>query len=228
MIRDALTLLGPPVLIRESAFDHVRDAIITGRLAPGARLIERELCDAMGISRASVREVIRRLEAERLVLVAPRRSPVVVRLTAQEAREIYDIRAMLEGLIIRRFTERAGAPDIAALEAIFSEVRQAAAEKAVARIVLLMQGFNALLLAVAGHAAARDMLAHLDARINWLRVRAMAAPGRLVSSIDEMSAVIDAVKNGDGAKAASLIQQSTLNACHAALEQISASTPPAK
>ena len=61
MISDALSVLEPPVLIRERAFDEIRDAIISGRIAPGARLIERELCDALKISRASVREVLRRL-----------------------------------------------------------------------------------------------------------------------------------------------------------------------
>ena len=228
MISEVLTTLGPPVLVRERAFEQIREAIITGRLAPGARLIERELCEALGISRASVREVIRRLEAERLVVVDPRRSPVVVRLTAEEASEIYEIRALLEGLIVRRFTERAGESDIAALEAIFADVRQAAARTAVARIVSLMQRFNGLLLEVAGHVAARDMLAHLDARISWLRVRAMAAPGRLAASIDEISVVIEAIRKREAAKAAALIQQSVLNARDAAIEQIVATDPAAQ
>ncbi|WP_092498823.1 GntR family transcriptional regulator [Faunimonas pinastri] len=63
MLADKLDLLSPPVLVREQAFEQIRDAIISGKLAPGTRLIERELCEALGISRALVREVIRRLEA---------------------------------------------------------------------------------------------------------------------------------------------------------------------
>ena len=100
-------VLGPPILVRERAFEQVREAIISGRLAPGTRLIERELCEAMGISRASVREVIRRLEAERLVESAPRRGPMVVTLTRKQADEIYEIRATLESLLVRHFTKMA-------------------------------------------------------------------------------------------------------------------------
>lgn len=225
MIADTLSVLGPPVLVRERAFEQIWDAIISGRLAPGTRLIERELCEALGISRASVREVIRRLEAEKLVVVAPRRSPVVVTLTADQASEIYEIRAMLEALVVRRFTERAGIADIAALDAVFAEVRQAAAEHAIGRIILLMQRFNALLLRVAGHAAARDMLAHLDARISWLRVRSMAMPGRLSTSIEEIGSVIDAMRARDANRAAVLMQRSVFGARDAAVAQLSGSYP---
>lgn len=228
MISGTLEALGPPVLIRERAFEQIWDAIISGRLAPGTRLIERELCDAMGISRASVREVLRRLEAERLVIVEPRKGPTVVRLTPEQAAEIYEIRAMLESLVIRRFTEKAGAADIAALEAIFVEVKRAAAGEAVTEIVALMHRFNDLLLAVAGHTIARDMLSHLDARISWLRVKAMAVPGRLQTSIDEISAVLDAMKKGDAKEAAALIERSVFNARDAAMEQISSSVDPAQ
>lgn len=226
MISGTLEALGPPVLIRERAFEQIWDAIISGRLAPGTRLIERELCDAMGISRASVREVLRRLEAERLVVVEPRRGPTVVTLMPEHAAEIYEIRAMLESLVIRRFTEKAGAADITALEAIFAEVKQAAANEAVTEIVALMHRFNDLLLTVAGHTTARDMLSHLDARISWLRVKAMAVPGRLRTSIDEISAVLDAVRKGDAEEAAARIERSVFNARDAAMEQISSSADP--
>src|SRR5438067_1583646 len=75
---DALRVLAPQTLVRDEAFDRLRDAIITGHFPPGARLVERELCEAMGVSRTSIREVLRRLEAEKLVRVEPRRGPEVV------------------------------------------------------------------------------------------------------------------------------------------------------
>ncbi|QCI67062.1 GntR family transcriptional regulator [Phreatobacter stygius] len=228
MIASTLEALGPPVLVRDRAFEQVWDAIISGRIQPGTRLIERELCDAMGISRASVREVIRRLEAERLVTVEPRRGPTVVTLTPEQASEIYEIRAMLESLVIRRFTERAGLADIATLEAIFAEMTRAAGAEDVPRIVLLVHRFNDHLLAVAGHGTAGDMLAHLDARISWLRVKAMAVPGRLRTSIDEMGAVLQAVRSGDADAAAALITKTVFNARDAAVAEMTRSGVPAK
>ena len=89
MTADALRITEPPTLVREQAFERLRDAIIGGHFAPGQRLIERELCEAIGISRTSIREVLRRLEAERLVVVEPRRGPTVARVTRKQAEEIY-------------------------------------------------------------------------------------------------------------------------------------------
>jgi DNA-binding GntR family transcriptional regulator len=58
--------------------EHVlRQAIMLGRFAPGARLIERELCETLGVSRTSIREALRRLEAERLVCIVPHKGPIV-------------------------------------------------------------------------------------------------------------------------------------------------------
>src|SRR6516165_8024168 len=220
MISDALNVLDPPVLIRERAFDEIRDAIISGRIAPGARLIERELCDALKISRASVREVLRRLEAERLISVEPRRGPTVMVLSLDEAAEIYEIRAMLESLVIRRFTELASREEVAALEAIFANVRMAAAQKAVELIVTLMRDFNTHAIAVARYSVAGDLLSQLDARISWLRIKAMAMPGRLDSSLEEISIVLDHVRHGSPDLAAKAMHNSVLNAREAALRQL--------
>jgi DNA-binding GntR family transcriptional regulator len=226
MISHALEVLGPPVLIRERAFDEIRDAIISGRIAPGARLIERELCDALKISRSSVREVLRRLEAERLISVEPRRGPTVMVLSLDEAAEIYEIRAMLESLVIRRFAELASRDEVATLEAIFAKVRLAATEKAVELIVTLMRDFNAHAIAVARHSVAGDLLLQLDARISWLRIKAMAMPGRLESSLEEMTIVLDHVRNRNPDLAAKAIHVSVMNAREAALRQLSADSMP--
>jgi DNA-binding GntR family transcriptional regulator len=226
MISNALEVLGPPVLIRERAFDEIRDAIISGRIAPGARLIERELCEALKISRASVREVLRRLEAERLISVEPRRGPIVMVLSVEEAGEIYEIRAMLESLVIRRFTELASADEIATLESIFAKVRLAAAEAAIPSIVTLMRNFNAHAIAVAHHSVAGDLLMQLDARISWLRVKAMAMPGRLDSSLDEIATVLRHVRDRRPDRAAKAIHQSVMNAREAALLQLAADSMP--
>jgi DNA-binding GntR family transcriptional regulator len=226
MISHALEVLGPPVLIRQRAFDEIRDAIISGRIAPGTRLIERELCDALKISRASVREVLRRLEAERLISVEPRRGPTVMVLSVDEAGEIYEIRAMLESLVIRRFTELASAEEIAALDAIFAKVRAAAAENAIELIVTLMRDFNAHAIAVARHSVAGTLLLQLDARISWLRVKAMAMPGRLESSLEEISTVLGHVRCRSPDLAGKAIYDSVMKAREAALRQLAAGGMP--
>ncbi len=225
VLADKLSLLDPPVLVREQAFEQVRDAIIAGKLAPGTRLIERELCLALGISRASVREMIRRLEAERLIRVEGRKSPVVSTLTRKQAAEIYEVRALFESLLIRRFTETATSAEIAELRSIFESVRQAATRDAISEIAVLMRRFNEHLVHVVDHELIEDLLGQLNARINWLRIKAMTQPGRLAASIGELSSILEAIEQRDAEKAALAMAQSSANARDAALDQLSVPSP---
>ena len=86
-----------PETLRHQVENALRQAIMSGRFAPGARLIERELCETLGVSRTSVREALRRLEAEKLVRSVPHKGPVVAIMSKQEAAELYAIRGLLEG-----------------------------------------------------------------------------------------------------------------------------------
>lgn len=220
MIKTVLETLQPPTLVRERAFEQVRDAIISGGIPPGTRLVERELCEALGISRASVREVIRRLESEKLLQVEARRGPTVTTLTREEAREIYEIRAMLESMLFRRFTMFATPDEVAKLGGFLKKLRKAAAKNAIGDILTLTHAVNTYLATVARHSIARDLLYHLDARISLLRVRAMAKPGRLAASIEELEEVVAAVERADAEAAARAITASVMKACEAALEQL--------
>src|SRR6202051_2975418 len=76
---------------------ELRPSIIPGPLAPGSRLIERELIAMMGVSRTVIREALRQLESEGLVAIVPNKGPIGRTLTVEEARDIYAIRAVLEG-----------------------------------------------------------------------------------------------------------------------------------
>src|SRR6516164_8056086 len=83
--------------VRAMVAQKLREAIMSGTLKPGQRLVERELCEMMGVSRPSIREALRLLEADGLVNTVPHRGPVVSTITIEEARQLYAARAMLEG-----------------------------------------------------------------------------------------------------------------------------------
>ena len=93
--------------LRQQVLESLREAIVTGRLEPKKRLTERELTQMMGVSRTVVREALRQLEAEGLVEVIPHKGPVVRELRQDEAKDLYRIRAVLEGLAARIFVEQA-------------------------------------------------------------------------------------------------------------------------
>ncbi|MBE0549252.1 MAG: GntR family transcriptional regulator [Rubrivivax sp.] len=93
---------GPTLTVSEQVAAKVADRIIGGKLAPGTRIGEQELADEFAISRGPVREAIRILEREGLVMVLPRRGAVVTSLSATELRELFEIRAGLFEMVVRK------------------------------------------------------------------------------------------------------------------------------
>ena len=84
--------------LREIVFSTMRKAIIEGGFKPGQRLMEVQLAEQMGVSRTPVREAIRKLELEGLVVMVPRKGAYVAGLTSEDIREVVVIRVVLEGL----------------------------------------------------------------------------------------------------------------------------------
>src|SRR5438067_10611348 len=82
--------------LRELTLEKLRDAILDFRFQPGERLVERTLCDRLGVSRTVVREVLRHLEAEGLVETIQNQGPAVTRPDPASAAQVYEIRALLE------------------------------------------------------------------------------------------------------------------------------------
>ena len=95
----------------DAVFETIRQGIITGRFAPGQRLVLRDLTEEFGYSRSTFREAFRRLAAERLVSLVPNRGVAVQRLTPREMADLFEIRALLEGQAARSAAERIDAGD---------------------------------------------------------------------------------------------------------------------
>ncbi len=219
MTADILRLAEIPQLRRDQVLERLRDAIIAGHFKPGDRLIERELCERMGVSRTSIREALRHLEAQHLIQVEPRRGPVVTRVTRKQVAEIYEVRALLEAALVRRFAETATNADITALRRIYENLRQARSSGDVPRIVTLTKRFIEHMMDVVDHELIGDMLRKLTARISVVRVLAIAVPGRLEESGRELAIVMEAIERRDGDLAARSLTTYVLNAAEAALKR---------
>jgi GntR family transcriptional regulator, trigonelline degradation regulator len=223
-LTNVLRLSAHPPLRRDQAFERLRDAIITGHFAPGARLIERELCEAMGVSRTSIREVLRRLEAEQLIEVEPRRGPIVARLSRKQVEEIYEVRALLEAAVVRRFTLQASADNIAELRRIYEKLSVVREQVDVAAIVDTTREFSEYMMDVIDHELISDIQQKLTARISVARVFAISVPGRLEQSARELAAVMDAIERRDAESAAQNLMTYVRNAGEAALRHLDATS----
>lgn len=187
--------------LRQQVLDGLRRAIVSGQLAPGRRLTEPELIARMGVSRTVIREALRQLESEGLIALIPNKGPVVREVSVAEARELYAIRAVLEGLAARLFVKNADDAKRRQLLGAFDGV-VSAYESGDGELMLATKiRFYDLLYEGAGSKALGLMLASLYARIWRWRVLGHRHPGRTSDrsreSIRNLKAMVAAIRKRD-------------------------------
>jgi DNA-binding GntR family transcriptional regulator len=187
--------------VLESAVETLRRAILTGHFKPGARLVEADLCAAIGISRASLREALRRLQAERLVDIIPNRGPIIPVMTWSEASQIFDVRRMLEAEAAQLAAQKAQPADIARARAALDRFATAVSPPELAQLIGATAEFYEAILNAGGNLILQELLRGLNARISFLRGRSMSTNSRAVHSLREMRAMIAAIEAGDVAAA---------------------------
>jgi GntR family transcriptional regulator, trigonelline degradation regulator len=187
----AISRVAAPV--REQVEALVRQAILSGRFRPGERLVERELCTLLGVSRTSLREALRQLEGDGLVVNIPNKGIVVATMTSAEAEEIYPVRAVLEGLVGRLFAERATSEQQAALQEALREVETVLQSGSLPALVAAKDHFYAILIDGCRNRTAMTVLQSLHDRIASLRFVTLAQPGRAEASVVEMRRILEAV-----------------------------------
>ena len=188
--------------LRELTLDKLRGAIVQGYFKPGARLVERTLCDELGVSRTVVREVLRHLETEGLVEIVARQGPVVARLDPSQVGEIYELRSLLEAHAAQACAERATPDLVARLRAIRRKIEAAFAAGEVPRVLEHTEEFYDAMFEGAGKVVSLTVVKSLNARINRLRAMTIATPSRSEESNREMNALLDAIERRDGETAA--------------------------
>jgi DNA-binding GntR family transcriptional regulator len=211
-----------PVTVQRQTVIKLRDAILSGHFKPGQRLLEASLCAMMNVSRTSIREALRRLEAEKLIVMVPNKGPSVAEITWEEAAEIYHVRAMLEAEAAALFARRATAADVKKMrKALAAFTKAAESNDAMGRLEGTSQ-FYEVMLAGCGNRIIREMLAGLVARVNFLRARSMSRPGRARHSVTELRRILAAVVKKDAAAAGAAAADHVVAACAAARESFAA------
>jgi DNA-binding GntR family transcriptional regulator len=136
--------------LSEEAYDVLRAAILSGRLAPGARIVEADIARQMAISRSPVREAVRKLEREGMVEYKPRRGTVVVGLSRDDVADAYKLRAHLEAYGAGLATLNATEADLANLAALIERMRECAASNDLAQLVAVDVEFHRTLCELSG------------------------------------------------------------------------------
>lgn len=202
--------------LRRNVVEALRTAIIEGRLAPGARLVERELIEMTGVSRTVIREALRQLESEGLIDIIPNKGPVVRKLTLEEAKDLYLIRSVLEGLAARMFVSNAGDADVVRLEGALEATAAAYQERDPERILDAKNEFYDVLVGGANSETLSAMIATLHARIRRWRALGLAHPrrsrDRSRESVNALRALVKAIKQRDGERAEAIARDEVTRA----------------
>ncbi|MDQ7978840.1 FCD domain-containing protein [Paraburkholderia sp. SARCC-3016] len=194
----------------------LREAIMQGHFAPGERLVELTLCERIGVSRTTVREALRRLESERLVTNVPNRGPSVAIISRSEADQIYHVRKLLEGEAAALFATLASPAQIADLERTLRSFEAAVKNESAVDRVRSTSEFYEVILNGCGNLVIHEVLGSLLARINVLRAKSMANPGRSRHSLAEMRRILNAVSKRDAVAARSAAEAHVMAARDAA------------
>lgn len=191
--------------LRRKIAASLRKAVQTGALEPGARLVEKDLCQELNVSRTSLREALRELEAEGLI-ESGLRGLVVASITPEEAQNIYNVRAALEGLVAEQFAQLASEADQIALDRVVDRLASAYQSNDFPAIISEKDRFYEVLCLGARNNVVLDLLTRLNSRINRLRSLSRSNPTRGKDSLREIVEIAAALKRHDAqaAKAAAV------------------------
>ncbi|MEW6697471.1 MAG: GntR family transcriptional regulator [Bacillota bacterium] len=191
----------PQPQVRDRVYEQLRQAIMEDRLKPGERLVERKLADLLGVSRTPVREAIRMLELEGLVVHLPRSGTVVAQVTDLEVLEIYRIRAVLEGLAARMAAEKITPEQSKQLVDLLKEIEALALLADLESLDRAHQQFNDLIYKAADSQRLYAMVTTLVEHISRCARVGYCQPGRIEEATREHRLLVEAIKMRDGSLA---------------------------
>ncbi len=198
-------VLRPVSTLRQQVIEGLRLCITDLTFRPGDRLIERELCEMLGVSRTLIREALSQLVAEGLIQIIPHKGPIVAVITQAEAKGLYEVRAALEALAGWHFTERATPEQREALGEALKElavIRDMKTEESILLFLKQKARFYDVILEGAGNPVLTEMLRLVHTRVMMLRATTLSQSGRLEQSYGEISEIVDAVNRKDADAAA--------------------------
>ena len=197
-------------LLYHDVVDSIRTAIFEGDLELGQRLVETEIGDQLGVSRGPVREALRLLAAEGLVVINVHRGTFVVKPTAADVEEIYTLREALEALAIRRVVELATDEEIESLEEVAEQVLAASQQKKLDEVLGLNMELHNGLFHIARHDRLSQIWSSLESQLQLCNTISIAIEGTrqdVSRGSGEHIEIVKAIKKRDAETACQIMSQ---------------------
>ena len=198
--------------LRDIVFETLREAIINQTLKPGERLMEIQLADEMGVSRTPVREAIRKLELEGLVVMVPRKGAYVAGISMKDIHEVYELRSALEALAASLAAARITDEELEKMERQVLKEAEETELNNLSGIVAIDTTFHDLLYQAAHNQRLVQFINILQEQLQRFRAASLSKPGRSKTALDEHKKIVEALGERDARLAAKLATEHIENA----------------
>ena len=183
----------------------ITTAIVERRLMPGTKLVEQQIADIFGVSRTVVRQALNQLSRDRLVTLEPARGAFVAKPSPQEAREVFEVRSMLEAAMVKQLCARITDAQIAELRAHLAAEAQAVARTDVSGRTRLLADFHVVLARMLGNEVLADLLEDLLTRSSLIALMYQSSHSAEHSQAEHV-AIVDALEKRDPRAAVKLLE----------------------
>jgi DNA-binding GntR family transcriptional regulator len=194
-------------LLADWAYDEIRTAIRTQRLARGAPILEAELVRLLGVSRTPVREALRRLEIEGYLERDDSRRLYVQTMTEQQIHDVFLVREEVEAFAVRQAATRISDSELDALDTLLAADAEALENGDVAELSRVNEQFHELILDASRNRTLREILRKLRGRVYRLSAFAVGHFDDQRRFVTEHRELVDLLRDGDGAAAEELIRR---------------------
>jgi DNA-binding GntR family transcriptional regulator len=185
--------------------DAITTAIVERRLMPGTKLAEQQIASLFGVSRTVVRQALNQLSRQHLVTLEPARGAFVATPSAEEARQVFEVRAMLETALVRQLCQSITVAQVAELRRHLLDERDAVARTDVPGRTRLLADFHSVLARLAGNQVLADLLADLLSRSSLIALMHQSAHSAEHSQ-EEHVRIVDALERRDAGAAVRLMK----------------------
>lgn len=206
--------------LRDVVFNTLRQAILRGELKPGERLMEIQLANKLGVSRTPIREAIRKLELEGLVLMIPRKGAEVAEITEKSLRDVLEVRRALEELAVELACEKITPEQIQELRDAAASFRDSLQEGDITRIAEADVKFHDVIYLATDNQKLIQLLNNLREQMYRYRVEYLKRSDFHQQLMDEHEEIIETIERGQKDQAVQVVCQHVDNQVEAVMDTI--------
>lgn len=216
----------PGTALHQQVAHRLRLMLVENRIAPGAKLNERELCEQLKVSRTPLREAIKMLAAEGLVELVPNRGAIAVALTEADVVHTFEVMAGLEGLSGELAAQRITDAELAEIQALHYEMMAAYARQDLSAYYARNMRIHHAINTAAGNPVLTTTYNQVNARLQALRFRSNQDGAKWKRAVKEHEKMVEALVARDGAALRTVLVAHLHNKRDTVLEQLRAAAAP--